>query len=251
MSGHSKWATIKRSKGKADAARGKVFNRLIREITVAARMGGGDPNSNVRLRSAISSARAANMPSKNVDNAILKGTGQLEGVSYEEVTFEGYGPNGVAILIECMTDNRTRTVADVRHLLTKYGGNLGQTNSVSWMFKSKGIIRVPQAAMGEDQLMEIVLEAGADDMVIDGDEYEITTTPDAFDGVRQALEKANVATTSAEVSKVGENPVNCDASTASRIMKLVEALDESDDTQHVYANFDMSDEVAAELAKEA
>jgi YebC/PmpR family DNA-binding regulatory protein len=250
MSGHSKWATIKRSKGKADAARGKVFNRLIREITVAARMGGGDPNSNVRLRSAIGSARAANMPGKNVENAILKGTGQLEGVSYEEVTFEGYGPNGVAMLIECMTDNRTRTVADVRHLLTKCGGNLGQTNSVSWMFKSKGIIRVPKTAMAEDPLMEVVLEVGADDMVLDGDEYEITTTPDTFDAVRQALEKAKVTPASAEVTKVGENPVNCDAGTASRIMKLVEALDELDDTQHVYANFDVSDAVMAELAKQ-
>ena len=189
MSGHSKWATIKRSKGKADAARGKVFNRLIREITVAARMGGGDINSNARLRTAISSARTANMPGKNIENAILKGTGQLEGVSYEEVTFEGYGPGGVAILIECMTDNRNRTVAEVRHVLTKHGGNLGQTNSVSWMFKSKGIIRVPKAAMAEDALMEMVLEAGAEDMALEGDEYEITTAPEAFEASARRLKR--------------------------------------------------------------
>jgi YebC/PmpR family DNA-binding regulatory protein len=190
------------------------------------------------------------MPSKNIDNAIAKGTGQLEGVSYEEVNFEGYGPGGVAYLIECMTDNRTRTVAEVRHLLTKYGGNLGQTNSVSWMFKSKGVIRVAKSAMDEDALMEIVLEAGADDLTVDGDEYEITTAPDAFDAVRAALEAAKVATVSAEVTKIGENPVNCEAGTAATNMKLLEAIDELDDTQHVYANFDMSDEVAAEIAKQ-
>ena len=177
MSGHSKWATIKRSKGKTDAARGKLFNRLIREITVAARMGGGDIDANPRLRSAVSSARTANMPGKNIENAIQKGTGQLEGVSYEEIIFEGYGPGGIAIMIECLTDNRNRTVAEVRHALTKHGGNLGQTNSVAWMFKSKGIIRIPKDAMTEDQLMEIALEAGAEDLSLQEDEFEITTGP--------------------------------------------------------------------------
>lgn len=250
MSGHSKWATIKRAKGKADAARGKLFNRFIREITVAARMGGGDINSNPRLRSAVTSARTANMPGRNIDNAILKGTGQLEGVSYEEVTFEGYGPGGIAVMIECMTDNRNRTVAEVRHMLTKHGGNLGQNNSVSWMFKSKGIIRVPKAAMAEDALMEVVLEAGAEDMTVETDEYEITTQPDAFEAVRHALEKVGVAPASAELTKIPENPVNVDGDTAAKVIKLMDALDELDDTQHVYSNFDVSDETMSKLQKE-
>jgi YebC/PmpR family DNA-binding regulatory protein len=250
MSGHSKWATIKRSKGKADAARGKLFNRLIREITVAARMGGGDINSNPRLRSAVSSARTANMPGKNVENAILKGTGQLEGVSYEEVTFEGYGPGGVAFMIECLSDNRNRTVAEVRHVLTKHGGNLGQNNSVSWMFKSKGVIQVPKTAMGEDQLMELVLDAGAEDLNTEGEEYEITTSPEAFDAVKQALEKAGITASSAELSKIADTPVKVDADAASRILKLLDALDELDDTQHVYCNFEASDEVLAKLGNE-
>jgi YebC/PmpR family DNA-binding regulatory protein len=250
MSGHSKWATIKRSKGKADAARGKVFNRLIREITVAARMGGGDVNANPRLRTAVASARAANMPSKNVENAILKGTGQIEGVTYEEVSFEAYGPGGVALLIECMTDNRNRTVAEVRHVLTKYGGNLGQTNSVARMFKSKGVIMVPKAAMPEDALMELVLEAGAEDMALQGDEYEITTSFESFETVRHALEKAKVAPASAEISKVAEIPMPVEGDTASKIVRLMEALDELDDTQHVYSNFDISDEQLAKLGKE-
>ncbi len=242
MSGHSKWATIKRQKGKADAARGKLFNRLIREITIAARIGGGDTESNPRLRTAVSAARAANMPGKNIESAILKGSGQLEGVAYEEITFEGYGPGGVAVMIECMTDNRNRTVAEVRHVLTKYGGNLGQTNSVAWMFKSKGIIRVPKDSMAEDALMEVVLEAGAEDMSLDGDEFEIITPPDAFDQVREALEKFNVKPVSAELTKIPENSVKVDGENSSRVLKLMEAIDDLDDTQHVYANFDISDE---------
>ena len=250
MSGHSKWATIKRSKGKADAARGKVFNRLIREITVAARMSGGDINSNPRLRTAVASARTANMPGKNVENAIMKGTGQLEGVSYEEVSFEGYGPGGVALLIECMTDNRNRTVAEVRHVLTKHGGNLGQTNSTARMFKSKGIIMVPKAAMSEDALMELVLEAGAEDMTLEGDEYEITTGFESFEAVRHALEKAKVTPLSAEISKIAEIPMPLEGENASKVIKLMEALDELDDTQHVYSNFDISDEQMAKLGKE-
>jgi len=246
MSGHSKWATIKRSKGKADAARGKIFNRLIREITIAARIGGGEPNANPRLRSAITSARAQNMPNKNIESAIMKGTGQLEGVSYEEVTFEGYGPGGIAILIECMTDNRNRTVAEVRHVLTKHGGNLGQTNSVSWIFKAKGVIRVAKDAMPEDNLMELVLDAGADDMALDGEEYEILTAPDTFESVREALQKANRAPVSAELSKVPENTVKIEGDAVGKVLKLMDALDELDDTQHVYSNFDISDE---EMAK--
>ncbi|HON10076.1 MAG TPA: YebC/PmpR family DNA-binding transcriptional regulator [Chitinispirillaceae bacterium] len=241
MSGHSKWATIKRAKGKADAARGKLFNRLIREITIAARIGGGDANANPRLRSAINSARQANMPNKNIESAILKGTGQLEGVSYEEITFEGYGPGGIAVLIECMTDNRNRTVSEVRHVLTKHGGNLGQTNSVSWMFKNKGLIRVAGDAMAEDQLMEVVLEAGAEDMSLDGDEYEIVTTPETYEAVKEALEKINIVPASAELTKIPENTVKVEGENASKVLKLMDALDDLDDTQHVYANFDISD----------
>lgn len=241
MSGHSKWATIKRAKGKADAARGKLFNRLIREITIAARIGGGDANANPRLRSAINSARQANMPNKNIESAILKGTGQLEGVSYEEITFEGYGPGGIAVLIECMTDNRNRTVSEVRHVLTKHGGNLGQTNSVSWMFKNKGLIRVAGDTMAEDQLMEVVLEAGAEDMSLDGDEYEIVTTPETYEAVKEALEKINIVPASAELTKIPENTVKVEGENASKVLKLMDALDDLDDTQHVYANFDISD----------
>jgi YebC/PmpR family DNA-binding regulatory protein len=242
MSGHSKWATIKRSKGKTDAARGKLFNRLIREITITARMGGGEVDSNPRLRSAVNSARAANMPGKNIESAILKGTGQLEGVSYEEITFEGYGPGGIAVMIECMTDNRNRTVSEVRHALTKHGGNLGQSNSVAWMFKSKGIFEVAKEAMAEDALMEVVIEAGAEDMQVYGDSYEISTTPEAFENVRTALEKVKVQPVSAEITKVADNPVKIESENVSKVMHLMEALDELDDTQHVYANYDISDE---------
>ena len=242
MSGHSKWATIKRSKGKTDAARGKLFNRLIREITIAARMGGGEINSNPRLRSAISSARAANMPNKNVESAIQKGTGTLEGVTYEEITFEGYGPGGIAVMIECMTDNRNRTVAEVRHGLTKYGGNLGQSNSVAWMFKSKGVFRIAKDVMAEDALMELVLEAGAEDMQLDGDEFEITTAMESFESVRAALEKANIQPSSAELAKIADNPVKVEGENVGKVVRLIEALDDLDDTQHVYANYDISDE---------
>jgi YebC/PmpR family DNA-binding regulatory protein len=242
MSGHSKWATIKRSKGKADAARGKLFNRIIREISIAARVGGGDPTGNPRLRAAMASARGANMPSKNIESAILKGTGQLEGVTYEEITFEGYGPGGIAVIIETMTDNRNRTVAEVRHVLSKAGGNLGQTNSVSWMFKSLGIIRVPKDATSEEHLMEVVLEAGADDMVLDDDEYEIKTSQDRFEDVRTTLEKVNIVPVSAEITKIPENTIKVEGDVAVRVMKLMDALDDLDDTQHVYSNFEISDE---------
>ena len=244
MSGHSKWATIKRSKGKADAARGKVFSRLIREITIAARMGGGDREGNPRLRSAIGSARAANMPGKNIDNAIAKGTGTLEGANYEEMTLEGFAPGGVAVLVECMSDNRNRTVSEVRHAMTKGGGNLGAANSVSWMFKSKGIIRVAKAAMEEESLMEAMLEAGAEDMSVDGDEYEITAAVESFEDVRAALEKIGITPVSSELSKVSENTVKLEGESAFKVLRLLDELDELDDTQHVYSNLDISDEDA-------
>lgn len=249
MSGHSKWATIKRAKGKVDAARGKLFNRIIREVTIAARIGGPDPDSNPRLRSAVSSARSANMPNKNVESAIAKGSGTLEGVNYEEIVFEGYGPGGVAVMIECMTDNRNRTVSEVRHALTKYGGNLGQTNSVARMFKLTGMIRVSKDAMAEDQLMEVVLEAGAEDMQLDGDEFEILTPPDTFENVKTAIEKFNITPVMAELTKLPETTVQVSGDSASRIMKMVDLLDDLDDTQHVYSNFDISDEEMENLSK--
>ena len=249
MSGHSKWATIKRSKGKADAARGKVFNRLIREITIAARMGGGDKDGNPRLRSAIASARAANMPNKNVDTAILKGTGQLEGVTYEEITWEGYGPSGVAILVDTMTDNRNRTVAEVRHMLTRHGGNMGATNSVNWMFKLKGLIIVPKDARDEESLMEVVLESGAEDMTVEDDAYEITTSPETFEAVRQALEKIGVVPTTAEITKIPENVVQLDVDSIVKVLKLVDGLDDLDDTQNVYHNCEITDEAIEKYSK--
>ena len=250
MSGHSKWATIKRSKGKADAARGKVFSRLIREITIAARMGGGDKEGNPRLRSAIASARAANMPGKNIDNAIAKGTGQLEGVAYEEMTLEGFAPGGVAVLIECMSDNRNRTVSEVRHAMTRGGGNLGAANSVSWMFKSKGVIRVPKTSMEEDALMEAALEAGAEDMAAYGEEYEISTDIESFENVRAALEKIGITPSSAELTKVSENTVKLEGESAFKVLRLLDELDEIDDAQHVYSNLDISDEDAEKYANQ-
>jgi YebC/PmpR family DNA-binding regulatory protein len=248
MSGHSKWATIKRSKGKTDAARGKLFSRLIREITIAARIGGGDREANPRLRSAITTARASNMPGKNIDSAIAKGTGQIEGVNYEEMSLEGFAPGGIAVLVECMTDNRNRTVSEVRHSLTKAGGNLGAANSVSWMFHAKGIIIVDKSVMPEDAMMELALESGAEDMSTDGDVYEITTALEEFENVRAALEKAGVATISAELSKIPENTVHLEGDSAFKILRLMEDLDGLDDTQHVYSNLDISDEDAEKYA---
>jgi YebC/PmpR family DNA-binding regulatory protein len=249
MSGHSKWAKIKRSKGNADAARGKVFSRLIREITIAARMGGGNPEGNPRLRSAIASARTANMPGKNVENAIAKGTGTLEGVSYEEIMLEGYAPGGVAILIECMSDNRNRTVSEVRHAMSKAGGNLAAVNSVAWMFKAKGVITVDKKAKDEDTLMEIVLNAGADDLSSDNEEYEISTSMEAFENVRAVLEKAGITPLSAELVKVSENMVKLDGDNAMKVLRIIDELDELDDAQHVWSNLDVSEEILEKYAK--
>lgn len=242
MSGHSKWASIKRAKGKADQARGKLFSRLIKEITIAAKLGGGDPEGNPRLRSAINTARNSNMPNKNIDNAILKGTGQIDGVSYEEATFEAYGPGGVAIVIECLTDNRNRTISEVRHVITKAGGNLGTENSVMWMFHSKGIIQVAGEAADEERLMEVTLDAGAEDMKEVDSEFIVTTPPEAFEEVKAAIENAGIAIISAEMTKEPENSVTVEGDNAVKILKLINALDDLDDTQNVYSNFDISDE---------
>ena len=241
MSGHSKWATIKHAKGKTDAARGKVFNRIIREITVAAKMGGGIVENNPRLRSAVAAAKDANMPGKNIENAIAKGTGTLEGVTYEEFTLEGYGPGGVAIICEVMSDNRNRTVSEVRHVFTKGGGNLGSSNSVAYMFNSKGIIRIAKSAKDEDALMEIVLEAGAEDMSSEGDDYEVTSALESFEAVKTTLDKFGIKPISAELTKIPETLVKLEGDAAQKALRIFDALDDLDDTQHVYANFDISD----------
>lgn len=248
MSGHSKWATIKRKKGALDAKRGQVFTKIIREITMAAKLGGGDPDGNPRLRLAIDKAKENNMPAKNIDTAIAKGTGTLEGVSYEEVTYEGYGPAGVAIIIEATTDNKNRTVSEIRHLLEKNGGNLGQNGSVAWIFKNMGFITVDKKAIAEEELMEIVLEAGADDISVEDDVYEIQTAPDKFEAVRKALESKKIPTTSAEITKDPQNTIKVAGEQASKVVKLVELLDEHDDVQHVYANFDLDEKEMASLA---
>ena len=247
MSGHSKWATIKRAKGKTDAARGKIFNRLIREITIAARTGGGDRESNPRLRSAIGNAKAQNMPSKNIENAIAKGVGGLEGVNYEELTLEGFGPAGVAFLVEAMTDNRNRTVGEVRHAFTKAGGNLGAANSVSRLFKTRGQIRVALESAKEDQLMEIVLEVGAEDMTSDEEGYDIITPVETFEAVKNALSKIGIEPTSAELTKIAETTMLISVDAVAKTLKLEEALDDLDDVQHVYGNFEISDEDLANL----
>jgi YebC/PmpR family DNA-binding regulatory protein len=250
MSGHSKWNSIKHKKAKADAQRGKVFTRLIKELTVAARSGGGDPNGNARLRSAIAAAKAANMPADNIDRAIKKGTGELPGVSYEEATYEGYGPAGVAILIDVMTDNKNRTVADIRHVMGKNGGNLGANGCVAWMFHHKGIITVPAEGVNEDDLMEIILEAGAEDMKQEGDVFEIITVPASFEDVRSKLEQKDIPMDRAELTMLPENTVKVDEKEAPKVLKLMDALESHEDVQNVHANFDISEEVLAKLAEE-
>jgi len=242
MSGHSKWHSIKHKKAKVDAARGRVFTKIIKELTVAARIGGGDPNTNPRLRGAISAAKAANMPSKNIENAIKKGTGELPGVVYEDVTYEGYGPGGVAIYIEAVTDNRNRTVAEIRHLFDKYGGNLGETGSVAWMFERKGLIEVDKEKYTEDELLEIALECGAEDLKSEGELYEIYTAYEDFQEVRNALEGKSVTIESAGLTMIPQNTIKLEGKQAEQLMKLMNILDEHDDVQNVHANFDIEDE---------
>jgi YebC/PmpR family DNA-binding regulatory protein len=242
MSGHSKWSTIKRKKGAQDAKRGKVFTKLIKEITVAARLGGGDPGGNPRLRTAIQAAKAANMPQDNVTRAIAKGTGDLEGVSYEEFAYEAYGPGGVAILIQVLTDNRNRTGSEVRHILTRNNGTMAEPNAVAWNFDKKGFIVLPREGVDEDALMNAVLEAGAEDMEPSDDQFEVTTSPDAFEDVREALEKASFPIDSAEVTMLPKSTVKLEGKSAEQMLRLMEALEDNDDVQNVYANFDISEE---------
>ncbi len=242
MSGHSKWHSIKHKKSAADAKRGKIFTRLAREITVAARDGGGDPDMNARLRKAVSDAKSANMPNENIDRAIKRGTGEIEGVNFDEITYEAYGPGGVAILIEAMTDNRNRTVAELRHLLSKNNGNLGESGSVSWMFDRKGYIVVGKDQKSEDELFDIAIEAGAEDLKEDGDNFEIFTDQDGFEEVKNAVDGAGIETQVAEVSMIPQNYVKLEGSDAQQMLRLYEAIDDHDDVQSVYANFDVDEE---------
>jgi YebC/PmpR family DNA-binding regulatory protein len=248
MSGHSKWSTIKRKKGAIDATRGKMFTRLIKEITVAARTGGGDSDGNPRLRSAILTAKKENMPKDNIARAIKKGTGEIAGEVYEEILYEGYGPGGVAVLVECMTDNRNRTVADVRHYFAKSNGNLGESGCVAWMFDKKGLIQVDKKSISEDDLMELALEAGAEDVLEEENEFQIYTTPETFDEVRDALEKAGVKTLEAAVSWTPQNTIEVTEEKPARaLLKLLESLEDHDDVQNVHANFDIDDELMEKL----
>jgi len=238
MSGHSKWATIKHKKGAADAKRGKIFTQLIKEITIAAKSG-GDPDGNPRLRTAILAAKAENMPGDNIKRAIQRGTGELPGLSYEEITFEGYGPGGVALIAEVLTDNRNRAVSEIRHAFSKNGGNLGESNSVRFMFSKKGLISVPKSAADEDQLMGIVLDAGGDDLSDEGDAWEIITEPSAFEPVRDAIKKAGIETEIAEITMLASTYTKLEGAQANQMIRLLETLEDLDDVQHVYSNFDM------------
>jgi YebC/PmpR family DNA-binding regulatory protein len=249
MSGHSKWHTIKHKKGAADAKRGKVFTRIIKELTVAARNGGGDPNTNPRLRTIIADAKSVNMPADNIKKAIQRGTGELPGVTYEEITYEGYGPGGAALILECMTDNKNRTVGEIRHLLEKYNGNLGSSGSVAWMFSKKGYIVVDKNAADEEKLLNAVLEAGGDDLRDDGDSWEVLSDPSAFEGVRDAVKALGIEPASAQVAMLPQNYVKLQGKEASQMVKLMEALEDHDDVQHVWSNFDIEEkEIEASLA---
>jgi YebC/PmpR family DNA-binding regulatory protein len=247
MSGHSKWATIKHKKGALDAKRGKIFTRLIKEITIAAKTGGGgDPDGNPRLRTAIAAAKAENMPADNIKRAIQRGTGELEGVSYEEITYEGYGPGGVALIVEVLTDNKNRAVSEIRHAFSKNGGNLGESNSVSWMFTKKGVIVVAKSAASEDKLTEIVLEAGAEDLSDEGETWEILCDPKDFEAVTEALKAAKISTEHAEVTKIASTYTKLEGTQANAMIRLLEALEDLDDTQNVYSNFDMDEAPVAQ-----
>ena len=249
MSGHSKWSTIKRKKGANDAKRGKIFTRLIKEITVAARGGGGDPEGNPRLRSAITTAKSENMPKDNIARAIKKGTGEIAGEIYDEILYEGYGPGGVAVLVECMTDNRNRTVADVRHYFAKNNGNLGEAGCVAWMFEKKGVILVDKETISEDELMDQALDLGAEDVVEEETEFQVLTAPEDFDAVRDGLEKAGVAFTDADLSMVPKTTVDVtEEKVAKGLLRLLECLEDHEDVQNVHSNFDISEELMEQLS---
>ncbi len=247
MSGHSKWATIKHKKGALDAKRGKIFTRLIKEITMAAKQG-GDVEKNPRLRTAVAAAKAENMPADNIKRAIQRGTGELEGATYEEITFEGFGPGGVAILVEVTTDNRNRTVSEIRHVFGKNGGNMGAAGSVAHMFSKKGDIVIAKTAAKEDDLMNIVLDAGGEDLKDDGDNWEILTEPNAYEGVLEAVKKAGINPEVAEIGMIPQNYVKLEGQQAATMLRLLEALEDQDDVQHVYSNFDIDQKQLEEVA---
>ncbi|MGE0104215.1 MAG: YebC/PmpR family DNA-binding transcriptional regulator [Blastocatellales bacterium] len=249
MSGHSKWHTIKHKKGALDAKRGKLFTKLIKEITIAARTGGsGDPNQNPRLRKAVNDAKGANMPNDTIDRAIKRGTGELEGVNYDEVTYEGYGPGGVAVMVETTTDNRNRTVSEIRHIFSKYGGNLGETGSVGWMFNRKGQIIIDATARTEDEMMDLALEAGAEDMRADGESYEVLTSPEEFHTILDAIKNAGLEPISAEITMIPQNTIKLEGGAASQMLKLYEALDDNEDVNNVSSNFEIDDAVMEQQA---
>lgn len=249
MAGHSKWANIKHRKAAQDAKKGKAFTKIIKEITIAARLGGGDPSSNPRLRSALDNARGVNMPKNNIDRAIKKGTGELEGINYEEITYEGYGPGGVAILVETITDNKQRTVAEVRHLLSKRGGNMGEPGSVAWIFEKKGIITLDKEGIDEDTIMTVALEAGAEDVQDSEPEWEVETTPESLSDVKEAMAEQGIEAKSSEISMIPTNSIEVtDEKQAQQLLMLMEALEENDDVQNVYANFDIDDELLEKVA---
>jgi len=242
MSGHSKWSTIKHKKAANDAKRGQLFTRLIKELTISARLGGGDPEANPRLRTAVGAAKAANMPSDNIKRAVQKGTGELPGVSYDEVAYEGYGPGGVAIYVETLTDNRMRTTPEMRHLFSKHGGNLAEPNSVAWMFEKRGFIAVPASASSEEQLMELALEAGAEDLSSSDDRFEIICSPEAFHAVQQAVEAAGIEPVEASIVMEPQNTVELGGKKAEQCLKLLDLLEDHVDVQNVYANLEVDDE---------
>jgi YebC/PmpR family DNA-binding regulatory protein len=250
MSGHSKWSTIKRKKGAIDSKRGKIFTKLIKEITLAARLGGGDLEGNARLRSAVLAAKEENMPKDNIDRAIKKGTGELGGgVAYEEITYEGYGPAGVAVIVEVMTDNKNRTVAEIRHIFSKHGGNLGENGCVSWIFEKKGSILLDKKTVGEDALLEVALEAGADDVRDQETEWEVVTDPTAFEPVKKAIDSKGWKSLEARVGMIPQNTIKLEAGKAEQMLRLMEKLEDNDDVQNVYANFDIPDEVMEKLSQ--
>ncbi len=247
MSGHSKWATTKRKKAAIDAKKGKIFTKITKEIAVAAKIGGGDPDGNARLRTAILKAKEANMPADNIKKAVMKGTGELPGVSYEETTYEGYGPGGVAILIDIMTDNKNRTVAEIRKTFTRHGGNMGEAGCVSWMFNKKGYIVVERNKADEDRLMSLVLDAGAEDMKSDNNNFEIVTVPKDFEKVKDVLKQNNIDMTVSEITMVPQSYIKLDGKEAEQMLRLMEELEDHDDVQNVYANFDIPEEIMAKV----
>lgn len=248
MSGHSKWASIKHKKAAADAKRGKIFTKVIRELAVAARLGGGDPDANPRLRKAVSDAKGVNMPADNIKRAIMKGTGELEGVTYDEISYEGYGPGGVAIFLEVLTDNKNRTVSELRHIFSKNGGNIGESGCVAWMFDRKGYLVVEKSRASEDDLLDIILEAGAEDLREDGSNYEIFTPPDKYEAVVEALEKSDIEIAASNLGQIPQNYVKLEGKQAQQLLRLMEELEDHDDVQNVWANFDIDEEEIAQYS---